>query len=311
MTRRRHRVLVWSLIGVASLLLIFSMTANWVQRTVLDSDEVAGIRRDPGGPGRAGRAQHLSGRSALRHCGRPGPDRRETAGQREGACAPVAAASRQLALDVSEKALAEPRFQALVSDAIRNGHRQFVKLVRDQDAYVSSTDGKVTLNYGDLVSELLIRLGVDPGDDQPDSRRRAGGIDQSQEGLTTTQSRLESVRSELDKVQGGTLDPEVRQKLESLETGAAELQRESQTQHDDRERAGEGPGATRGPSRKVRGRLSDLDGRLNALEERTAAVLEDPSQANTQELDSSLALVEARVVRLLGRPAIQNPGSSS
>jgi hypothetical protein len=51
-----------------------------------------------------------------------------------------------------------------------------------------------------------------------------------------------------------------------------------------------------------------LESRLKVLEQRTAAVLEDPSQANTQALDSSLGLVEARVVRLLGRPVIQNPG---
>ena len=39
--KRRRRVLVWSMIVVASVLLVFSITANWVQRAVLDSDEVA------------------------------------------------------------------------------------------------------------------------------------------------------------------------------------------------------------------------------------------------------------------------------
>ena len=39
--KRRRRVLVWSMIVVASVLLVFSITANWVQRAVLDTDEVA------------------------------------------------------------------------------------------------------------------------------------------------------------------------------------------------------------------------------------------------------------------------------
>jgi hypothetical protein len=38
--KRRRRALVWSLIVVASLLLIVSITANWVQRAVLNTDEV-------------------------------------------------------------------------------------------------------------------------------------------------------------------------------------------------------------------------------------------------------------------------------
>ena len=38
--KRRRRALVWSLIVLASLLLIVSITANWVQRAVLDTDEV-------------------------------------------------------------------------------------------------------------------------------------------------------------------------------------------------------------------------------------------------------------------------------
>ena len=38
--KRRHRALVWSLIVLASVLLIVSITANWVQREVLNTDEV-------------------------------------------------------------------------------------------------------------------------------------------------------------------------------------------------------------------------------------------------------------------------------
>jgi hypothetical protein len=37
---RRHRALVWSLIVLASVLLLVSMTANWVQRAALDTDQV-------------------------------------------------------------------------------------------------------------------------------------------------------------------------------------------------------------------------------------------------------------------------------
>ena len=38
--KHRHRVLVWSLIVLASVLLIVSITANWVQREALDTNQV-------------------------------------------------------------------------------------------------------------------------------------------------------------------------------------------------------------------------------------------------------------------------------
>ena len=38
--KRRHRVLVWSLVVLASVLLTVSITANWVQRELLDTDQV-------------------------------------------------------------------------------------------------------------------------------------------------------------------------------------------------------------------------------------------------------------------------------
>ena len=76
--------------------------------------------------------------------------------------APIAAATRQLALNVSERALASPRVQALVSEAARRAHEQFVSLIRNKGEYVSTTGGEVTLDYGSLVADLAARLGVDP-----------------------------------------------------------------------------------------------------------------------------------------------------
>ena len=61
-----------------------------------------------------------------------------------------------------EKALASPRVQALVSNAVRAAHKQFVKLIRDKGEFVSTTGGEVTIEYGAVVADLAARLGVDP-----------------------------------------------------------------------------------------------------------------------------------------------------
>src|SRR5215218_8422509 len=38
--KRRHRALVWSLIVLASVILVFSIIANWVQREALETSQV-------------------------------------------------------------------------------------------------------------------------------------------------------------------------------------------------------------------------------------------------------------------------------
>ena len=96
--------------------------------------------------------------------------------------APLAAVTRQLALDVSEKALASPRVQALVSNAVRAAHEQFVKLIKDEGQYVSTTGGDVTIEYGTLVADLAARLGVDPATISADPGHRAGSLEGPQAG---------------------------------------------------------------------------------------------------------------------------------
>ena len=113
--KRRRRVLVWSMIVVASVLLVFSITANWVQRAVLDSDEVANtsdeILSDPDVQ------QALSiylVDQLYANVDVTGEIEEKLPDNAKALAAPVAAATRQLALNVSAKALESPRVRALV-----------------------------------------------------------------------------------------------------------------------------------------------------------------------------------------------------
>ena len=84
--KHRHRALVWALVVLASVVLLVSMIANWVQTQVLDTQPVLQQhRRDPQEQGRPAAAQHLRGRSALRQRRRPGPDPAEAAAPRPAA----------------------------------------------------------------------------------------------------------------------------------------------------------------------------------------------------------------------------------
>jgi hypothetical protein len=308
--KRRRRALVWSLIVIASVLLVFSITANWVQRAVLDSDEVADtgdeILRDP--DVQEALSIYLVDQ-LYANVDVTGEIEEKLPDNAKALAAPVAAATRQLALNVSERALASPRVASLVVRSIRDSHGQFVRLIDDEGAFVSTTGGNVTLQYGDVIADLAARLGVDP---ETISNIRSVVQDVSKdlkERLTTAQTRIKTARAGLADVQGGTLSPELQQNLEALQTNTAELQSTIGGLDTKLETIQEkAPAQLQDRLANLDQRLSDLDTRLTAVTDRTTTVLDDPAQANVEGLDTALASAEDRVTAALDRQALQNPG---
>ena len=298
------------MIVLASVLLVFSITANWVQLAVLDTDEVVNTSdeilsdHDVQGALSIFLVDQLYANVDVQ-----GEIEEKLPDSAKALSAPVAAATRQLALNVSEKALAAPRVQELVSNSIRVSHGQFVRLIEDEGEFVSTTGGAVTLQYGDVIADLATRLGVDPA---TISRIRSVVQDLSKDlkqRLTTVQTRIKSVRAALADVQAGTLSPELEQNLQTLNTNAAELQAKIASLDTKLEGVQEkAPAQLQDRLTKLDERLSDLDGRLTAVADRTAAVLKEPEQANVDSLDAALASAQARVTALLDRQALQNPG---
>ena len=298
------------MIVVASVLLVFSITANWVQRAVLDTDEVANTSDEILSDQDVQDALSIYLVDQLyANVDVQGEIEEKLPNNAKALSAPVAAATRQLALNVSERALASPRVQDLVSGSIRVSHGQFVRLIEDEGEYVSKTGGVVTLQYGDVVADLATRLGVDP---ETISRIQSVVQDVSKDlkqRLTTAQTRIKRVRAGLADVQGATLSPDLRQDLEALQTNTVELQAKIASLDTKLEGVQEkAPAQLQDRLTKLDGRLSDLDGRLTSAADRTAAVLKDPQQANVDRLDAALALTQARVTALLDRQALQNPG---
>ncbi len=303
-------MLVWSLIVVASVLLVVSITANWVQRAVLDTDEVVNTSDEILADQDVQEALSIFLVDQLyANVDVPAEIREKLPDNAKALAAPVAAATRQLALNVSEKALAAPRVQELVSLSIRRSHGQFVRLIEDEGKYVSTTGGAVTLEYGDVIADLAVRLGVDP---EAIARIRDVVRDLStdlKQRLTSLQTRIKTVRSGLADVQGGTLPPELEQNLEALESNTGQLQGKIASLHTKLETVQEkAPAQLQDRLTSFDSRLTDLDGRLSAIGGWAAAVLDEPEQTNVDQLDAALATTEARVNALLERQALQNPG---
>jgi hypothetical protein len=308
--KRPRRGLVWPLIVLASVVLVLSIIANWVQRAVLDTNQIKNTTdqiledQDVQQALAIYTVDQLYGNVDVQ-----GEIQKKLPSAAKPLALPVAAATRQLATNAAQRALASPHVQDLVSTAVAGAQEQFVSLIRNKDAYVSTTGGNVTLNYGTVVADLATRLGV-----SPETISKLQGVVQSftqdlQRRLTAALARIRSVRSSISQLQAGKLTPTLKQKLQALHRSAARLQAKIESLEDTIKGVrGSVPSPLQDRLSELQGRLSDADRRATALKQRTAAVLEDPSQANVETLDTSLASAESRIDTLLHRQVIQTPG---
>ncbi len=308
--KRRHRVIVWSLIVLASVLLILSITANWVQRTLLNTDEVTDttteILADEDVQEQLSifTVEQLSATIDVQ-----GQVEGKLPESAQALAVPIGSALTQFATDAAERALSSAEVQELVSSAMSGAHGRFIALIEDEGEYVSTTGGEVTLEYGSVVADLATRLGLDPA-----TITEVQGVVQSfsedlSQGLATAQTEIQAARASISEVEAGELDSELQQSLETLNQHAAELQGNIASLEQQIKGVEESvPAQLQDQLADLGELLTGLDERASELEQQTTAVLEDPAQADLDALDASLAALETQVTTALERPAVQNPG---
>lgn len=79
----------------------------------------------------------------------------------KGLAGPASGGIRQLATQAGLEALQNPNVQALWADANRRAHRLFLSLIHGGTDTLSTTNGVVTLDLGNLVSEIGQNAGID------------------------------------------------------------------------------------------------------------------------------------------------------
>jgi hypothetical protein len=307
---RPHRVLVRVLVVLASVVLVVSMIANWVQTQMLDSNQLSGqtsaILKNPD-------VQEQLSTFAVNQL-YANVDVQAAIQQRLPSAAqplavPVTALTMQLATNVAQKALASPQVQSLVSNAVGQAQARFVSLIEDKSQFVSTTGGQVTLEYGSIVADLATRLGVNPA-----TISKIQGLVQEystdlRQRLTTAQTNIQAARASLAQVKQGQLSSQTRQDLQTLRTNTAALQATvASLEKKIKAVRTQVPAQLQSKLSDLAGLLSDLAARLTALDQHISAVLENPSKANIVKLDPSLAALESRVTTLLNRQVVQHPG---
>jgi hypothetical protein len=83
--------------------------------------------------------------------------------QAQALAGPAAGGLRQLAQQVSERALSAPRFQALWADANRAAHESLLKILDGGGSFASTGEGEVTLHLGALITEVGQQVGLPQG----------------------------------------------------------------------------------------------------------------------------------------------------
>jgi hypothetical protein len=78
----------------------------------------------------------------------------------ESLAGPTAAALRQAGPGVVERALEQPRLHRLWREAVTRSHATLVEVLEERSGTVSTEEGIVTLDLGDLILEASDRLGV-------------------------------------------------------------------------------------------------------------------------------------------------------
>ena len=299
---------MWSLVVLASVVLIVSMIANWVQTEVLDTNQFAdNTDKILENEDVQEQLSIFAVDELYANVDVQAQIEQRLPSAAQPLAAPVTAATRQPATNVAETALASPRVQDLVATAIDGAQQRFVSLIEDKGQFVSTQGGVVTLEYGSFVADVATRLGVDPATiSQIQSFIQQYSTELKQR-LTTAQTQIETTRTTLSQA-AGTLSPEVQQDLQTLQTDAAALQATVASLA--QKITGIQPKApAQLQSRSdLQGRLAQLDKRLTGLQRQVTAVLKDPSQANIIKFDPTLASLQSRVTNLLNRQAVQHPG---
>jgi Short C-terminal domain len=78
----------------------------------------------------------------------------------ESLAGPTAATLREVGPGIVERALQQPRLQRLWREAVFRSHATLVEVLEERSGTVSSDEGVVTLDLGDLVLEAADRIGV-------------------------------------------------------------------------------------------------------------------------------------------------------
>jgi hypothetical protein len=160
---RGRRILVGSIIGVATLLLIVGIFAVWANRLLFNPDNWANTSTQLlGSPNIRSATANYAVDQVYANVNVGGLIKSALPTRLEPLADPAAGALRNVAVTGVETALQRPRVQALWAQANRAAAETLVNVVDGKKGTVTVDQGVVALNLSTLVDNLASRLGLPP-----------------------------------------------------------------------------------------------------------------------------------------------------
>jgi hypothetical protein len=158
---RARAVGVYALVAFAAILLFVSTFAVWVDRVALNTGVFADtsselIENEAIRSAVATRAVDELYESVDVEEELEGPLPEDV----ESLAGPTSAALREVAPGIVERALQQPQLQRLWRESVERSHATLVEVLEERSGTVSTEEGVVTLDLGDIVREAADRIGV-------------------------------------------------------------------------------------------------------------------------------------------------------
>ena len=164
---KKRGVLVWSLLGLATILMLVSSLTVWSKRQLLDDQAWADSSAQllANGEVRGAIAQKLSD-GLFQRVDVEAQLRARLPAQRQGTAAALAAALQNTVVPAAaDRLLQRPRVQTLWENANKRAHAAVVRVLEGKDlgknGNISTANGVVTLDLRPAITRLATRLGVE------------------------------------------------------------------------------------------------------------------------------------------------------
>jgi hypothetical protein len=158
----QHRIVVWTLIGVASIVCLVGSLTIWVDRQMLDNHAWnRASQQIVQNPEVQTALSYYLVNSLYQNIDVAAALRQRLPKGLEPLAAPAAAALRQPAVNAVELMLQRPRVQGLFINASSIAHQKLVNVLENKTGHgISTGNGKVTLNLSQLIVQLGQELGL-------------------------------------------------------------------------------------------------------------------------------------------------------
>lgn len=157
----RNRVAVRFLVALASLFAFLAIFTSWIDRQLLDTDQWVETS------GELLEERVISDAVATYAVDQLYTNvdvaevlERRLPGDAKKLAQPAASGARELATRAGEQALQSPRVQGRWQDANRVAHEQLIRILKDDSAVVSTSEGRVVLDLRPIVLQLADRVGL-------------------------------------------------------------------------------------------------------------------------------------------------------